>query len=297
MTSETRSIRERLRASLSRTREKLGLGSSSSLAAGERPDWDVLEESLVLADVGIAATTELIERLQAQGDASTATIREELVSIVRDAGSSSPRAEGKPRVIMIAGVNGVGKTTTVGKLARHFARDGKSVVVVAADTFRAAAQEQLATWAERVGATLVAGEPGRDPASVVHDGLSSPEARRSDIVLIDTAGRLHTKRPLMDELRKVERIAGRVVENAPHESLLVMDATVGSNGLAQAKEFRAALSLTGLVLTKMDGTARGGIVVAVARELGLPVRFVGLGEGMDDLVPFDAESFVDALLG
>lgn len=201
-----------------------------------------------------------------------------------------------PRVTLVIGVNGVGKTTTVAKLAYLLAEQGKKVVVVAADTFRAAAQEQLAMWTQRAGVDIVSGEPGRDPASVVHDGLGVALAEGVDEVLVDTAGRLHTKRPLMDELGKVERVASRVIPEAPHETLLVMDATVGTNGLSQAREFAEALRVTGIVLTKMDGTAKGGVVLAIALELGLAVRYTGVGEGLEDLIEFSPEAFVDALL-
>lgn len=201
-----------------------------------------------------------------------------------------------PWVTMIVGINGVGKTTTVAKLAGLSLARGRSALVVAADTFRAAAQEQLRTWAERVGVDVIEGSSGRDPASVVHDGIQAALARGVSDVLVDTAGRLHTKKPLMDELSKIERVASRVIPDAPHDTLLVMDATVGSNGLTQAKQFADALKLTGIILTKMDGTAKGGVVLAIAKELGLPVRYVGVGESMDDLLEFSPEDFVDALL-
>ncbi|HSF16805.1 MAG TPA: signal recognition particle-docking protein FtsY [Vicinamibacteria bacterium] len=285
------SIRERLRTSLARTREKLRLGSGG----GVEPDWDALEESLILADLGLPATTEILERVRARGG-FPASLREELLGVIRAPSQAEVGAMVPPKVTLVAGVNGVGKTTTVAKLARRHVELDRRVVIIAADTFRAAAQEQLELWSKRVGASIFAGEPGRDPASVVHDGLTSSVSRRADEVIIDTAGRLHTKRPLMEELGKVERIAGRVVAGAPHEALLVMDAAVGTNGLVQAREFAAALRLTGVVLTKMDGTAKGGVVVAVSKELGLPVRYTGIGEGMQDLIPFDAEAFVDALL-
>ncbi len=197
---------------------------------------------------------------------------------------------------MIVGVNGVGKTTSVAKLARRLSLEGKRVLVVAADTFRAAAQEQLATWTERAGVEIARGEPGRDPASVVHDGLSRAVSENADEVLIDTAGRLHTKRPLMDELSKVGRIASRVIPDAPHRTLLVLDATVGTNGLSQARLFTEAIPVDGILLAKMDGTARGGVVVAIAKELSLPVLYTGIGEGIDELLPFSPEDFVSALL-
>ena len=285
------SLFSRLRTGLKRTRDKL----SWSTGPAEKPDWDALEESLVLADVGIAATTEILERLRARPDATEASLKEELLAVLGDVPATEPKA-GKPRVTLLVGINGVGKTTTVAKLAKQRSDAGTSVLLVAGDTFRAAAQEQLGTWAERIGVEVVEGDAGRDPASVVHDGIQAAVSRGFDEVLVDTAGRLHTKRPLMDELRKIERVAARVVPGAPHETLLVMDATVGSNGLSQAREFQAALTLTGIVLTKMDGTAKGGIVLAIARELGLPVRYVGVGESASDLLPFSNEAFVDALL-
>jgi len=197
---------------------------------------------------------------------------------------------------MVVGVNGVGKTTTVAKLAGLALGRGASAIVVAADTFRAAAQGQLATWAERVGVEFIGGSTGRDPASIVHDGVQAGLARGIDEIFVDTAGRLHTKQPLLDELTKIGRVASRVVPEAPHETLLVMDATVGSNGLIQARQFSQSLNLTGIILTKMDGTAKGGVVLAIAKELELPVRYVGVGESVDDLLEFSAEEFVDALI-
>lgn len=296
--SSSLSLRERLRESLRRTRDKLGLGFE-----GDAADWDALEESLLLADVGVPATREILDSLRARGPRGAEEVREKLREVLltiverpesptKTAGPSTAR----PRVTMIVGVNGVGKTTSVAKLAQRMSSEGKRVLVVAADTFRAAAQEQLETWTDRIGVELVRGEPGRDPASVVHDGLSRASASSVDEVLIDTAGRLHTKQPLMDELAKVGRIAGRLVSGAPHETLLVLDGTVGTNGLSQARTFTAALPVTGILLTKMDGTARGGVVVAIAKELELPVRYTGVGEGATDLLPFSASDFIDALL-
>ena len=281
-------FRERLKAGLVRTREVLSLGVS------ETPDWDALEESLVLADVGIPATAEILERLRGRGSAEG--LREELLAIL-NAPSRTAKLTASPRVTMIVGVNGVGKTTTVAKLAGLVVGRGGSAIVVAADTFRAAAQEQLAILAGRVGVDVIGGSSGRDPASIVHDGVQAGLARGIDEVFVDTAGRLHTKQPLMDELTKIERIATRVVPEAPHETLLVMDATIGSNGLMQARQFARSLNLTGIILTKMDGTAKGGVVLAIAKELELPVKYVGVGESVDDLLEFDAEEFVDALIG
>jgi fused signal recognition particle receptor len=284
---------ERLRDSFRRTREKLGLGANLD----EAVDFEALEESLLLADVGLPAAREILETLRSRRGSVRQNLRAILLEIVSrpSEGALLPRA-GTPRVTMVVGVNGAGKTTTVAKLARQLASEDRRVLVVAGDTFRAAAQEQLGVWADRTGVDIVGGEPGRDPASVVHDGLSRAVSESFDEVLVDTAGRLHTKRPLMDELAKVARIASRVIPDAPHETLLVLDATVGGNGLRQAREFTSALKVTGIVLAKMDGTARGGIVVAVAKELGIPVRYVGVGEGAADLLPFSPEAFVDALV-
>jgi fused signal recognition particle receptor len=286
-------LTERLRDSLRRTREKLGL----TRGLDETPDWEAIEESLLLADVGLPATREIVAALRAR----TGNFRENLRSVVLDllsrpATTAAAPRDRRPRVTMVVGVNGAGKTTSVAKLARKLASEGRKVLVVAADTYRAAAQEQLGAWAERTGVAIAAGDPGRDPASVVHDGLNRAVAEGFDEVLVDTAGRLHTKRPLMDEIGKVSRIASRVVPGAPHETLLVLDATVGTNGLQQARQFTEALPVTGILLAKMDGTARGGVIVAIAKELGIPVRYLGVGEGADDLVPFSPEAFVAALL-
>ncbi len=286
-------LAERLRESLRRTREKLGLPRSPI----EPPDWDALEESLLLADVGVPATREILASLRKREGA----LRDSLPSVLLELLSRPARAAAAPlspgpRVTMVVGVNGAGKTTSVGKIARRRASEGRKVLVVAADTFRAAAQEQLGAWARRAGVAIALGERGRDPASVVHDALGRALAEGFDEVLVDTAGRLHTKRPLMDEISKIARIASRVIPEAPHETLLVLDATVGGNGLAQAKQFTDALPVTGILLAKMDGTARGGVVVAIAKELGVPVRYVGVGEGAEDLIPFSPDAFVAALL-
>jgi len=286
-----RTLTDRLRDGLRRTRERLGLGEEL-----EKPDWEALEESLILADVGLDATAAILAGVRARGGGFREALRAEIREALNVPGPAPrPRSEGAPFVRMVVGVNGVGKTTTVAKLAFLSTREGRKVLVVAADTFRAAAQEQLAVWAERSGAAIVGAEVGRDPASIVHDGLKAALTGGFDEVLVDTAGRLHTKRPLMDELSKVARVAARVVPEAPHETLLVMDATVGTNGLAQARQFAEALPLSGIALTKMDGTARGGVVLAIARELGLGVRYLGMGEGMEDLVAFETEAFVEAL--
>jgi fused signal recognition particle receptor len=286
-------LASRLRDSLSRTRERLGLGR----AMVEAPDWDALEESLLAADVGPAAAAEILDGLRAKNGDVRENLRAALLDLLsrpESAVSISPTRG--PRVTMVVGVNGSGKTTSVGKLARKLAIERKRVLVVAADTFRAAAGEQLSALAGRSGVDIAGGDPGRDPASVVHDALARAVSQGFDEVLIDTAGRLHNKRPLMDEIGKVSRVASRLIAGAPHETLLVLDATVGGNGLEQARQFTSALPVTGIVLAKMDGTARGGVVVRIARELGVPVRYVGLGEGADDLASFSAQAFVDALV-
>jgi fused signal recognition particle receptor len=268
--------------------------------AGEEPDWEQLEEALVTSDIGLAATSELLEAVRAvrtDGEVRRALTRKLLEILQGPEIGDSREGVTLPVVVLVVGVNGTGKTTTVAKLAHRSKEAGRKPLVVAADTFRAAAIEQLETWAERVGVETVKGPEGADAASVVHDGLQRAIAVGFDEVIIDTAGRLHTKRPLMEELAKVKRVAGRVIEGAPHQTLLVMDATVGSNGLAQARQFGETLGVDGIVLTKLDGTAKGGIVVAVARDLGIPVCYTGVGEGMDDLLAFSADDFVRALMG
>jgi fused signal recognition particle receptor len=296
----------RLRSRLARSQGTLGKGLLTLLARDTLDDetWEDVETSLLSADVGMAATTDLVESLRTKvkvlGTRSTdelrTLLRDELVAAMGDYDRTlrALPAEGKPAVLLVVGVNGTGKTTTCGKLARVLVADGRSVVLGAADTFRAAAADQLTTWAGRVGAEVVRGPEGSDPASVAFDAVKEAVDTGADSVLIDTAGRLHTKTGLMDELTKIKRVAeklGRI-----DEVLLVLDATTGQNGVIQAKQFSAAVGLTGVVLTKLDGSARGGIVIAVQRELGIPVKLIGLGEGPDDLAPFVPEQFVDALL-
>ena len=278
------------------------------LSRGDLDDaaWEELEDTLLAADVGVGPTTELVDKLRTRvrvegiddPERAKAALRDELVGLVGlelDRSLAVTGTDGKPGVVLVVGVNGTGKTTTVGRLARVLVADGKSVVLGAADTFRAAAADQLQTWGERVGVHTVRGPEGGDPASVGFESVQKGIDDGTDVVLVDTAGRLHTKAGLMDELGKVKRV---VEKQAPvTEVLLVIDATTGQNGLAQARVFAEVVDVTGIVLTKLDGTAKGGIVVAVQRELGVPVKFVGLGEGADDLAPFDAEEFVDALLG
>ncbi|QKW09442.1 signal recognition particle-docking protein FtsY [Streptomyces sp. NA04227] len=298
----------RLRARLSRSQNALGKGLLSLLSREhlDEDTWEEIEDTLLTADVGVAATTELVDRLRARVKVlGTRTpqelrtlLREELLALVgtdmdRTVHTESPLDT--PGIVMVVGVNGTGKTTTTGKLARVLVADGKIVLLGAADTFRAAAADQLQTWGERVGALTVRGPEAGDPASVAFDAVKEGAETGADVVLIDTAGRLHTKAGLMDELGKVKRV---VEKHAPlDEVLLVLDATTGQNGLVQARVFAEVVDITGIVLTKLDGTAKGGIVVAVQRELGVPVKLVGLGEGPDDLAPFEPEAFVDALIG
>jgi len=295
----------RLRERLSRSQGALGRGLLSLLSRDRLDEdaWEEIEDTLLTADVGVKPTHELVEhlrtRLRVEGAAADprTVLREELLNLVdpsMDRSIDVDRKNGVPGVVLLVGVNGTGKTTTVGKLARVLVAEDKQVVLGAADTFRAAAAEQLATWGERVGAPAVRGPEGSDPASVAYEAVKHGVEREADVVLIDTAGRLQNKTGLMDELGKVKRV---VEKQAPvTEVLLVLDATTGQNGMIQARVFREVVDVTGIVLTKLDGSARGGIVVAVQRELGVPVKFVGLGEGPDDLAPFDPETFVDALL-
>ena len=297
----------RLRARLARSQGSLGKGLLSLLSRDrvDESTWEEIEDTLLTADVGVAPTQELVERLRTRvrveglsdPEQARAVLREELVTLVdpgMDRALSVDRVEGKPAVVLLVGVNGTGKTTTVGRLARVLIADGKEVVLGAADTFRAAAADQLQTWGDRVGAGTVRGPEGGDPASVAFDAVRTGIETEADAVLVDTAGRLHTKTGLMDELGKVKRVIEKAA--AVDEVLLVIDATTGQNGLTQARVFAEVIDVTGIVLTKLDGTAKGGIVIAVQRELGVPVKLVGLGEGPDDLAPFVAEDFVDALL-
>ncbi|MGC4945232.1 signal recognition particle-docking protein FtsY [Streptomyces sp. DT224] len=298
----------RLRARLARSQNTLGKGLLALLSRDnlDEDTWEEIEDTLLTADVGVAPTQELVERLRERVRVLGTRTPEELRSLLREEllaqlGTDFDRAvktEGgleTPGIVMVVGVNGTGKTTTTGKLARVLVADGRSVVLGAADTFRAAAADQLQTWGERVGARTVRGPEGGDPASIAFDAVKEGIAEGADVVLIDTAGRLHTKTGLMDELGKVKRV---VEKHGPlDEVLLVLDATTGQNGLVQARVFAEVVDITGIVLTKLDGTAKGGIVIAVQRELGVPVKLVGLGEGPDDLAPFEPEAFVDALIG
>ena len=265
---------------------------------------DRLEEALISADAGVALSARLVDELRAEVRAnriSTAdelrpAVKQRLLRLLEDADSTRPRAGGPPRVTMVVGVNGTGKTTTVAKLAKRRLEAGSTVILAAADTFRAAAVDQLKVWAERVGVDVIHQREGADPAAVVYDAIAAARSRGLDEVLVDTAGRLHTRTNLMKELEKVKAVAAREVAGAPHEVLLVLDATTGSNGIEQAQQFGATAGVDGVVLTKLDGTAKGGVVLAIAERLKLPVRWVGVGESIDDLLPFDQTDFVDSLL-
>ena len=295
---------DKIFSGLSKTRNNME--ELEELFQGYAPDsedfYDELEELRVLSDVG-AATAERVAYLMRKktwedrfrkGDEARRGLIQVLTKLL-DAGDTALKLETKPSVILMVGVNGVGKTTTIGKLAHQLKEEGKKVMLVAGDTFRAAAAEQLGIWAERSGADIVRHEEGSDPAAVVFDGISAAKARGCDVVIIDTAGRLHNKANLMNELAKIRRIIDRELPEADVETLMVLDATTGQNGLIQAKQFLETAGLTGIVLTKLDGTAKGGIVFAIANDLKLPVKYVGVGEGMDDLIPFNAENFVTAL--
>jgi fused signal recognition particle receptor len=304
------SLFSRIKAGLAKTaqqiRERMSTAESSSATttatappvAGKPlslETLEALEDALLTADVGLKATEQILAAVRADRDG---TLRDRVVRVMRRILTDvrqPPAITTTPHVILIVGVNGTGKTTTVGKLANLFRQDGRSVMVCAADTFRAAAVEQLAVWTSRADVDLIRAQPGADPAAVTFDAVSAAKARGKDLVLVDTAGRLHTRANLMAELDKIRRVVGREVPGAPHEVLLVLDATVGQNGLVQAREFMAASGANGIVLTKLDGTAKGGVAVAIAHDLKLPIRFIGVGEGIDDLLPFDADAYVDAL--
>jgi fused signal recognition particle receptor len=298
---------DRFRKGLERTRDILN-ADVEDLARGRRPlkpeDLDAIEEGLIAADLGLPATQQAMQVLRAKSaqiwtggvEAMRGLLRDEIRSILTRPSGVVPFAT-KPWVVFVVGVNGVGKTTTIGKLAAAWKREGRTTLVCAADTFRAAAAEQLAVWAQRTGAPFHRGAEGADPSAVLTDALRIARSKGHDAVLVDTAGRLHTKGNLMAELAKMARVAGREVPGAPHETLLVLDATLGSNALNQGREFAKAGGVTGLVVTKLDGTAKGGIAVAVVRDLGVPIRYVGVGEAVEDLLPFDPAAYTDALIG
>jgi fused signal recognition particle receptor len=298
---------ERIKQSLTRTTQQFVDRFDEAARRADDPDHrgrpvdvetlEALEEALISADVGMAATGRIIEAVTSKrthGESLRVLVKDEILSILR--GAETPPGNGhRPHVVMIVGVNGTGKTTTVGKLARLMKDSGRAPLICAADTFRAAAVEQLEIWANRAGVDIIRARAGADPAAVVFDALAAGKSRNRDIVLVDTAGRLHTRVNLMSELEKIRRVAAREVEGAPHETLLVLDATVGQNGLNQAREFMAVAGVNGIVLTKLDGTAKGGIAVAIANDLKLPIRYVGVGEAIDDLIPFSPQEYVDAL--
>ncbi|MGA7993183.1 MAG: signal recognition particle-docking protein FtsY [Thermoanaerobaculia bacterium] len=303
-TSRT-SVLARLKRGLFMTHTELIAKVGGAIKARFEPDpraLEALEEGLLTADVGPATAAELVAAVKEEAgrrDAGEAdVVRRVLKAEItrRLSVPGSPVAAGAPHVVFLVGVNGTGKTTTTAKLAARAVADGKSVVLAAADTFRAAAVEQLQIWADRLAAPLVKHKSGADPAAVVHDACAAAAARKADLLFVDTAGRLHTKHNLMEELGKMRRVAARVIPGAPHEVLLVLDAVTGMNGISQAREFTKSAGVTGLVLTKMDGTAKGGVILAIVRELGLPVRYVGVGETADDLLDFDADAFASALV-
>jgi fused signal recognition particle receptor len=287
----------RLRDSLSKSRR--ALTAQIQAAAFDPADelaWERLEEALIQADVGVPATAELVRRLEARGELGDLgeALAEEAAQLLGEPGLL--HVQEKPSVVLVVGVNGTGKTTTIGKLASKLSESGRSVVVAAADTFRAAAEEQLEIWAQRAGADFIGSERGGDPAAVAYDAIEAAEARGRDVVIVDTAGRLHTQTNLMEELAKVRRVIAGKLEGAPHETLLVVDATTGQNGLQQARLFAETAGVTGVALTKLDGSAKGGVAIPIAYELGLPVKLMGVGEQLDDLRPFDPQDFARALV-
>ena len=298
---------ERMKQAVSRTRENLAERIEDVVSIGkeiDRSTLDDLEATLIGADLGTTTTHEVLEKLRDKADRKQIKdvnelkrlLKEELLAILTSTASRPvTKVDGTPEVIIVVGVNGTGKTTTIGKLAQVFRAQGKTVLLCAADTFRAAAIEQLEIWGQRTGTEVIKTKAGGDPSAVLFDALQSATARKTDYVIVDTAGRLHTKQNLMLELEKMKRTAQRIVPGAPHETLLVMDATTGQNGLQQARQFTQSSGVTGIVLTKLDGTAKGGVVVAISRELGLPVRYVGVGEKAGDLLPFNPKDFVDSL--
>jgi fused signal recognition particle receptor len=297
---------ERLKSGVQKTRAGLVERLEDMLQGAKQIDADLLDElesTLIGADIGVRTTEEILDRIRERvdrklvGDAAEleGLIREHLLEILQSSERPMPRVAEPPAVILVVGVNGSGKTTTIGKLAQRFRGEQRSVLLCAADTFRAAAIEQLEVWGQRTNTDVIRQKQGADPSAVLFDALQSARARKTDYVIVDTAGRLQTKTNLMAELEKMRRTAGRVIPDAPHEVLLVLDATTGQNGLEQARKFTETSGVTGIVLTKLDGTAKGGIVIAIARELNIPIRYVGIGEKADDLLPFDAEKFIASL--
>jgi fused signal recognition particle receptor len=297
---------DRLKAGIEKTRAGLVDRMEDLLAGRKEIDADLLEEleyTLITADIGPHTASEILERIRERVDRKMVNdagelkglIRQHLLEVLEATDRPMPLVDEPPAVVMVVGVNGSGKTTTIGKLASRYKTEGRSVLLCAADTFRAAAIEQLEIWGERTSTDVIRQKPGADPSAVLFDALQSAKARRVDYVVVDTAGRLHTKENLMAELEKMRRTSARVVPGSPHEVLLVLDATTGQNGLEQARKFTETSGVTGIVLTKLDGTAKGGVVIAIARELNLPIRYIGVGEKMDDLLPFESEEFIDSL--
>jgi fused signal recognition particle receptor len=301
------SFLDRMKEAVTRTRENLSERIDEVVSFGKEIDQntlDDLEGILLSADLGSSTTQEILGKLREKAnykqignvDELKRLLKEEILAILSTVDSQPvTRVEGTPEVILVVGVNGTGKTTTIGKLAQVLRSEGKTVLLCAADTFRAAAIEQLEVWGQRTGTEVIRTKAGGDPAAVLYDALQAATARHTDYVIVDTAGRLHTKTNLMAELEKMRRTAQRIIPGAPHETLLVMDATTGQNGLQQARQFTQSAGVTGIVLTKLDGTAKGGVVVAISREMGVPVRYVGVGEKVGDLLPFDPKDFVDSL--
>jgi fused signal recognition particle receptor len=305
---EKKNIFDRMKEAVSRTRDSLGERIESVIALTREVDESTLEDlemSLLASDIGVTTTTQIIDALRERarrqqirdGAELKDLLREQLKNILDEQQRPVRTVAVPPEVIMMVGVNGTGKTTTSGKLAAYFRAQGKSVLMCAADTFRAAAIEQLEVWGQRSGVEIIKTRQGGDPSAALFDALQAAKGRRNDVLIVDTAGRLHTKNSLMAELDKMRRTTQRIIPDGPHEVLLVMDATTGQNGLQQARLFTESAGVTGIVLTKLDGTAKGGIAIAIARELNLPVRFVGVGEKIEDLLPFDSAAFVDSLLG
>jgi len=300
------SLLERLKTGVARTRAGLVDQLEDVLAGRKEIDADLLDElesTLISADIGVRTSTEILERIRQRvdrrmvGDAAElrSLIQQHLLEILQASERPVPRVSQPPAVVLVVGVNGAGKTTTIGKLTHRYKAEGRTVLLCAADTFRAAAVEQLEVWAQRTGVGVIRQKQGADPSAVLYDALQSAQTRKIDYVIVDTAGRLQTKSNLMAELEKMARTASRVVPGAPHEVLLVLDGTTGQNGLEQARKFTETSGVTGIVLTKLDGTAKGGVVIAIARELGLPIRYVGVGEKLEDLLPFDPEKYIQSL--
>ena len=297
---------EKLKSGVQKTRDGLVSRIEDVISGKKAIDADLLEEleyTLISADIGVATTEEILDRIRERVDRKLVgdsgelrgLIREYLLEVLQANDRPLAYVDEPPAVVMVVGVNGAGKTTTIGKLAAHLKSTGHTVLLCAADTFRAAAVEQLEVWGERTETQVIRQKTGADPSAVMYDALQAAKARKSDYVIVDTAGRLQTKTNLMAELEKMRRTAARVIPDAPHEVLLVLDGTTGQNGLEQARKFTETSGVTGIVLTKLDGTAKGGVIVAIARELGLPIRFIGVGEKVEDLLPFDPEAFIDSL--